>query len=288
MNLLPWCNQNNNLQDNGLNMFKKLFSLVMVLPVISCLLSCAGSKNAQNKLDFVTIEEEMLLGKELVRECSKQLKLYNNQEVSAFFEGIANEIGDNSDWRGLTYSVHIVNDSAINHFSLPGGSIYLCRGLIDLCANASEVAAILAHEIAHIAARDAIDRVSKKYTFAFAAQSVFGYNPEIPKQIVASLFTSGTILDYPQKNELYADAKAIQYVWNSNYDPTALTQILERLRAIEKLAPGQINQLRLTHPPAAKRLKTVSSKIKDLNSKNDFIKDLPDYARIKALILSQN
>ncbi|HPG39245.1 MAG TPA: M48 family metalloprotease [bacterium] len=269
-------------------MYKKIFSLLLILPVISCLFSCAGNKNAQNKLDFVTIEEEMFLGKELARECSKQLKLYNNQEVSAFFEGIANEIGDNSDWRGLNYSVYIVNDTTINHFSLPGGSIYLYRGLIDLCANASEVAAILAHEIAHIASRDAVDRVSKKYTFAFAAQSVFGYNPEIPKQIVASLFTSGTILDYPQKNELYADAKAIQYVWNSNYDPTALIRILERLRAIEKIAPGQIYKLSLTHPPAATRFKTVSSGIKDLNGKNDFIRDLPEYARIKALILSQN
>ncbi len=268
-------------------MVKKIPAVLLVFVIYCCLLSCAGNKNAQNKLDFVTVEEEMFLGKELARECSKQLNLYNNPEITAFFEGIANEIGENSDWKGLSYSVYIVNDSAINHFSLPGGSIYLYRGLIDLCANASEVAAILAHEIAHIAFRDAVDRVSKKHTFAFAAQSVFGYNPEIPKQIVAALFTSKTILDYPQKSEHIADAKAIQYAWKSNYDPTALIRILERLRSIEKLSPGQLYLLSLTHPPAATRFKNVSREIKDLNGKNDFIKDLPDFSRIKALLLNQ-
>jgi beta-barrel assembly-enhancing protease len=268
-------------------MYKRTLAFLLLTSVFCCLLSCAGNRTRQNKLDFVTIEEEMFLGKELARECTKQLNLYNNPEVSAFFEGIANEIGENSDWKGLSYSVYIVNDSSINHFSLPGGSIYLYRGLIEMCATASEVAVILAHEIAHIASRDAVDRVSGKYTFAFSAQSVFGYNPEIPKQIIASLFTAGTILDYPQKDELSADARAIQYTWKTNYDPTGLIRILERLRAIEKISPGQISLLSMTHPPAATRFKTVSSEISQLNGKNNLIKDLPDYPRIKGLILSQ-
>jgi len=253
-------------------------------------LGCAGN-SSQNRLAFVTVEEEMSLGKELVNESKKQLPLIQNPEITSFFELIANEIelianeiGENSDWKGLTYSVFIVDLPDFNHFSLPGGSIYLFRGLIELTSSANEVALIIAHEIAHIASRDAIDRISEKYTFSFAAQSVMGYNPEIAKQIVASLYTTGTILDYPEENELLADVKAIQYAWKTNFDPTGLVKVLEKIRTAEKESPELTSLLDYTHPPATTRFKAIQPEISNLLGQNNLIKDLPEFDRIKELL----
>jgi len=256
---------------------------IIFILIIHNFLGCAGN-SSQNKLDFVTIEEEMSLGKELVNESKKQLPLIQNPEITSFFELIANEIGKNSDWKGITYSVYVVDLPDFNHFSLPGGSIYLFRGLLELTSSAHEVALVIAHEIAHIASRDAVDRISEKYTFSFAAQSVIGYNPEIAKQIVESLYATGTILDYPEENELLADVKAIQYAWKTNFDPTGLIKVLEKIRTAEKESPELTSLLDYTHPPATTRFKAIQPEISNLLGQNNLIKDLPEFDRIKELL----
>ena len=243
-------------------------------------IGCAGN-SSRGKLDFITFEEETFLGQELEKEAQIQFPLIRDTKITAFFENIANEIGKNSEWKGLTYSVYIVDLPDYNHFSLPGGSIYLFRGLVELTSSVNEIALIIAHEIAHIAARDAIDRISTKYSFALAAQSVMGNNPEIPKQIVASLYTTGTILDYPEESELLADVKAIDYAWKTNFDPTGLIKVLEKISLAEKNSPGLIKLINYTHPLASIRFKAVQPEISRLTDKNNLIRDLPEFNSIK-------
>ncbi|MBN2411311.1 M48 family metalloprotease [candidate division KSB1 bacterium] len=262
--------------------YYRQFSIIFLL-ILYFFPGCAGNSN-RGKLDFITFEEETFLGQELVKESKKQLPLIQNPEISSFLEHIANEIGENSEWKGLNYSVFIVDLPDYNHFSLPGGSIYLFRGLIELASNVNEVALIIAHEIAHIASRDAIDRISEKYSFALAAQSVMGNNPEIPKQIVATLYSTGTILDYPEEAELLADIKAVQYAWKTNYDPTGLVNVLEKINIAEKNAPELVKLLNYTHPFADTRFKAIQPEISRLVKKNGLIKDLPEFNRIKELL----
>ncbi len=271
----------NNLQQIYYKQFRIIFLLIIL--ILYFFPGCAGN-SSRGKLDFVTFEEENFLGQELVKESKKQLPLIQDPEISSFFEHIANEIGENSEWKGLTYSVYIVDLPDYNHFSLPGGSIYLFRGLVELASNVNEVALVIAHEIAHIASRDAIDRISVKYSFALAAQSVMGNNPEIPKQIVASLYSSGTILDYPEEAELLADIKAIQYAWKTNYDPTGLVKVLEKISIAEKNTPDLVKLLNYTHPLAGTRFKAIQPEISRLAKKNNLIKDLPEFNRIKELL----
>ncbi len=269
-------------------MIKKRLLLVKRFWIIFLLIlyifpGCAGN-SSRGKLAFVTFEEETFLGQELVKESQKQLPLIQDHEITSFFENIANKIGENSEWKGLTYSVYIVDLPDYNHFSLPGGSIFLFRGLVELASSVNEVALVIAHEIAHIASRDAIDRISEKYTFSFASQSVMGNNPEIPKQIVASLYSTGTILDYPEEAELLADIKAVQYAWKTNYDPTGLIKLLEKISVAEKNAPELIKLLDYTHPLATTRFKAIQPEISRLSDKKDLIKDLPEFNRIKELL----
>jgi len=267
---------------NNRIVYNKRLWIVFVF-IIFFLFGCA-SNPSRGKLDFVTFEEETYLGQELEKESIKQLPLIRDPEITSFFENMANKIGENSEWKGLTYSVYIVDMPDYNHFSLPGGSIFIFRGLIELAASANEIALVIAHEIAHIASRDAVDRISEKYSFAFAAQSVMGSNPEIPKQIVASLYSTGTILDYPEEAELLADAKAVEYAWKTNYDPTGLIKVLENISLAEKNSSPLIKLLNYTHPLATKRFKAVQPEIARLIDKNDLIKDLPEFNRIKKLL----
>lgn len=244
------------------------------------LLSCAGS-GQRGKLSFVSIDEEIALGKSLASQASNQLKLIRNQAVTQFFNQIAAEIGAQSDWSGLTYSVNIVNEPDLNHFSLPGGHIYIFRGLIDSAATASEIATLIAHEIAHIATRDGVQRLGAKYAYAFAAQSVVGDNPEIAVQIVSQLYSDGTILDYPKEREFNADKIAIKYAWKANYDPDGLLEILEKIRMAQMYTPEKVSLLLLTHPSTTLRYKRARMEIADIPRKSSLQKDLPDFQTIK-------
>ncbi|OGB99992.1 hypothetical protein A2V82_09830 [candidate division KSB1 bacterium RBG_16_48_16] len=247
------------------------------------MLNCAGS-NKTGKLSFVSEDEEITLGKSLVGEASKQFNVIRNQEITDFINNIAREIGVQSDWSALPYQVYIVNSPDLNHFSLPGGSIFIFRGLIEISETASEVALIIAHEMAHISARDGIDQLSEKYSYAFAAQSVMGENPEIPAQIIADLYYEGTILDYGEDKEYLADKRGLKYAWKANYDPTGLTDILERIGQAESVSPESVELLYTTHPSASDRLRRAKMEIDQIPQKASLRKDLDEFHNIKELL----
>jgi len=255
-----------------------------ILLTIAFFLACAGNKPKTNRLTFVSEEEELRLGNELSTQVQKQLRIIRNQEISAFFNQIAKEIAAQSDWTALPYKVYIVNEPDYNHFSLPGGSIFIFRGLIELANNASEIALIIAHEIAHLSARDGVDRLAEKYAFAFAAQSVIGENPEIAYQIVSNLYSDGTILDYPREKEYLADQRAIKYAWKANYDPNGLLDIMEKLRAAQETEPQKVTLLNLTHPSIVSRYKRARVEISKAPHKSSLRKDLPEFKNIKNLL----
>jgi predicted Zn-dependent protease len=264
-------------------MRNRILLLPLILIALS-LLSCSSSPRRSGALHFISVEEELSLSKMLNAQANNELKIMRNQRVTGFFDDIGKEIGAMSDWSGLDFRVHIVNEPDINHFSLPGGSIFLYRGLIELSENAAEVALIIAHEVAHIAARNSIDRVALKYGYAFAAQSLIGENPEIPNRIIAELYTEGTILDYPEDQEFSADRRGVKVAWKSNYDPQAMLGILEKIHQAEAATPLLTERLRLTHPSTATRLRRVRPEIARAPRKSALRRDIPEFQEIKELL----
>jgi beta-barrel assembly-enhancing protease len=217
-------------------------------------------------------------------EASKQLKLLRNQMILGYLNQMGQEIGLQSDWNGLTYTVHVINEPALDHFSFPGGYIFIYRGIIDSSKSASEVALVIAHEIAHIANRDGIHRVAQKYGYAFSAQSLIGQNPEIASQIVSQLYSEGTILDYPTSEEYNADQKAIKYAWKANYDPSGILELLAMIRTTESKSASKTTLLRKTHPSTNSRYKKARAEIRHAPFKSTLRKDTQEFVQIKDII----
>ncbi|RPI01744.1 MAG: hypothetical protein EHM72_05780 [Calditrichaeota bacterium] len=214
-------------------------------------LRCASNSPRGGQIPFITIEEELQLGEEIASYSIQNLKIINNRAITHFLSGIAAEIGRVSYWKGLHYTIFIVNESDINHFSLPGGNIFLFRGLLEMCSSSEEIAAVIAHEIAHLAQRDGTNRLAEKYGFSFAAQQAIGENPKIAEHIVLSLYQPDTILDYTQAQEFQADLNALLYLKDSQLDVNGLKSMLEKI-SLQK--PQQLTLLLTTHPPAEERL----------------------------------
>ena len=245
---------------------------------------CSGIRNRSNDDVFISIDDELMLSEALVKRAALRLPLIRDPEMGDFLNRIARDIGAVSDWNGLEYSVHVVDEADVNHFSLPGGQIYLFRGLIQECERAGEVAAVIAHEIAHISYRDGIERLARKYGYAFAAQELIGTNPEIPLQIVEQLYSEGTILDYPQAAERRADAKAIEYLVKINFDPVCLIELLERFIILEDTRPDVMALLRSTHARAMHRLHRVRKTVARTRRPENLLRDLEIFEHVKSKI----
>ncbi|HNY91122.1 MAG TPA: M48 family metalloprotease [bacterium] len=255
----------------------------LLLAAALALLACAGSRDT-GKLAFVSIEEEIVLGREVSVQAGQLLKIVRNQEVGQYLNQLAAEIGPHSHWSGLTYSVHLVNEPDLNHFSLPGGQIFIYRGLFETLGSTDQVAAVIAHEIAHIAARDGVERLSAKYGWAVAAQSVIGQNPEIARQLFLNLYTKDTILDYPKPVEREADRKCATYLVKAGFDPAGLPGMVRLLRQAEKSHPGLVKLLRKTHASASIRYRNVSSYVKTLDSPSPNPHPLADFLLIREIL----
>ncbi len=264
-------------------MKKSVITPILLAAAALTLFACAGSRDT-GKLAFVSIEEEIALGREISIQAGQILKIVRNQEVNQYLNSLAAEIGPHSHWSGLTYSVHLVNEPDLNHFSLPGGQIFIYRGLLETLANSDQLAAVLAHEIAHIAARDGVERLSAKYGWAVAAQSVIGQNPEISRQLFLNLYTKDTILDYPKPVEREADRKSSTYLEKAGFDPAGLPEMMRIIRQAEKSHPSLVRLLRRTHASASVRYRNVSSDVKLLASPTINTHPLADFLRIREIL----
>ena len=246
--------------------FIKKMSLFVIVLLSFLFIKCAGSRSSQTgELSFISIDEELTLGEDISSFTLRYLDIIRNRTLNSFLNSMAKNIGAVSHWSGLPYSVFVINDHNINHFSLPGGNIYIFRGLLETAENSDEIAIILAHEIAHLTERDAVARLAEKYGFSFAAQSVIGENPEIAEHIIMSLYKEGTILDYPAADEYRADQLALEYVLKAGYNPKWLPVFLEKIAAIEKQTPDRTKLLQMTHPSIRSRIRKAQKNLKKLS-----------------------
>ncbi len=257
---------------------------LLLLWTLLTVLACGGNQAARNKLTFVTIDEELNLGQQLAAQAQSQLPIIRNQTLNAYFNQWGQKIGAVSDWEGLDYNVYLVNEADANHFSLPGGHIFIFRGIMERCESTAELVAVIAHEVAHVAYRHGVGRLSEKYAYALAAQRVMGENPEISSQIISNLYSNGTILDYPEDQELLADRKAVEYAWKANYNPAAYLRWVQKTRTLVSQDPESVGLLYYTHPSADLRVRQVRIALDKAPDKKSLKLETKEFETLKHIL----
>lgn len=265
----------------------RLFRIIISFFFVLLIMGCAGTKSDEtDTLQFITIEEELRLGEELHSFTIKHLEIIRNSQLNDFLQDMAQNLSAVSHWPGLDYSVFIINEPDINHLSLPGGNIYIFRGLLEEADSPDEIAAVIAHEIVHIAHRDAVARLASKYSYSFAAQQIIGDNPEIADHIIMSLYrTSGTILDYPEEQEKEADTISLTYLLDAGYDPRAAIRFMKKMKRLEKDQPQRFKLLRMTHASSSSRLRRIERAVKKLEiNPTLFRQNKTDFMQLQSIL----
>src|ERR1041385_7785903 len=198
-----------------------------------------GNRDVAQAANFYSLEKEIALGKQLAQEVEHQAKIIDDPIIAEYVNRIGQNIVRNSDAQ-VPFTIKVLDSEEVNAFALPGGFLYVNSGLILAADNESEIAGVMAHEIAHVAARHGVEQASKGRLFQYLSiPLIFVGGPVgMIAQNAFNILVPLTFLKFSRGAEEEADRLGLQYMWASGYDPTAMLSFFEKLKSKEKKDPG--------------------------------------------------
>lgn len=238
--------------------------------------------------NFVSLEKEIALGNQVAGEFEQTAKMIDDPVVSEYIDRIGQNIVKHSDAK-VPFHIKVVDTDEVNAFAFPGGFFYINKGLILSADNESELAGVMAHEISHVTARHATQRMSKGQILQIAAiPAAFfgGYWAQMGIQNALGLGINLELLGVTRESEREADQLGIQYLWNTGYDPNSFLTFFEKLQAEEKSKPGRLAGWFRTHPSTDDRIIAALAEQRYLPEKDNYIVDTSEFSRVKARLQS--
>ncbi|HVN09609.1 MAG TPA: M48 family metallopeptidase [Patescibacteria group bacterium] len=245
-----------------------------------------GERNVGKGINFYSLEREIALGKQLAQEVERSAKFVDDPMVVDYVNRVGQNLVRNSDAR-VPFTIKVIDSDQINAFALPGGFFYVFSGLILQADEESELAGVMAHEIAHVCARHGTRNATKAEITQIAALvgSIFipytwtGYAIYEGMQFAIPL----QFLKFSRDAEREADFLGLQYMYKAGYDPNAYVSFFEKIQAEEKRRPGTIPKVFADHPPTAERIRNIQEEIaRILPVRSEYIVTTSEFDVVKA------
>jgi predicted Zn-dependent protease len=244
-----------------------------------------GNRGVGKGVNFYSIEREIGLGKQLAQEVERSSKLIDDPVVTEYVNRVGQNLVRNSDAK-VPFTIKVIDSDEVNAFALPGGFFYVNSGLILRAQEESELAGVMAHEIAHVCARHGTKQATKGDIIQIAS---------IPAMIMLPYGWAGygiyqgmnflipmTFLKFSRDAEREADFLGLQYMYKAGYDPNSYVTFFERIQADEKRRPGTIGKAFSTHPPTQDRIENTQKEIaRILPSRPEYIVTSSEFDSVK-------
>jgi predicted Zn-dependent protease len=243
-----------------------------------------GNRNInKGSINFISLEKEIAMGRQLAAEIERQVKLIDDPVINEYVNRVGQNIVRNSDAK-VPFTIKVVESDEINAFALPGGFFYVNSGLILAADDESELAAVMAHEIAHVAARHGTEQASKAELVNFASIPLIfmGGVGGFALRQAAGFLIPMQFLQFSRKDEAEADYLGLQYLYKTGYDPGAAVSFFEKLQAKESARPGSVSKMFSTHPPTGDRIEMTKKNIElILPDKDQFVVTTSEFNKVK-------
>lgn len=247
-----------------MNTRQRLYSGLVILSL--CLMpSVWGQTKVEPGFNLFSPQQDVEIGRQSAAEVERQLPILNDRRVLDYVRRVGNRLAGATPGPEYPYQFDLINSAEVNAFALPGGFMYLNRGLIEAAGTEAELAGVMAHEIAHVALRHGTNQASK----AYLAQAGFG--------ILGGLLGNGTagdivgavggfglnalFLKFSRSAEKKADILGAQIMAGAGYDPNAMVEFFEVLRARAGRDPSKFEQFFSSHPTPENRAARVREEI---------------------------
>jgi Zn-dependent protease with chaperone function len=236
-------------------------------------------------------ETDIQVGKQNAQILEKRLPLCNDPHVDAYLTKLGLKLVAKLQTRGVQYpwEFHCVNSKEINAFALPGGYVFVNRGAIEVADNEAQLAAVMAHELSHVALRHGTAQASKAQLMQGAA-GIFGgiFGGSTGGALLTqgvSLGAGGLLLHYSRSDETQADVSGTQALYDAGYDPRAMAQFFEKLESETK--GKNPPQFLSDHPNPGNRVERVDEEVDKLGGvPQDAKRDSPEFEAIKREVLA--
>ncbi len=239
---------------------KRLVMLALVVAV-----GCATNPaTGRRQLVLISEQEEIQIGRESDQQVREQMGVYADAELQQYVDRVGRQLVRASFRPEIPWTFTVVDEQAVNAFALPGGFVYITRGILPFLRDEAELAAVMGHEIGHVDARHGVDAYSRQL-LASGGLAIGGvFLPEIrPFQGLAGVAFGLMFLKHGRDAELEADQLGVRYAASEGWDPGGMPGLLATLSRLDEASGSSrgVPNWALTHPPAADRVTRVQEAV---------------------------
>ena len=265
--------------------------LTVAAAAVAVVIACATNPaTGKKQLMLVSEAQEIAMGKEADQEAVAAYGLYPDEKIQAYVNALGQRLAAKSERPSLPWSFKVVDDPAVNAFALPGGYIYVTRGIMAHLRSEAELAGVMGHEIGHVTARHSASQMSKQQLAMGGLVLGMAVKPEL--QQFAGLAQQGLgllFLKFGRDDENQADELGLRYMTRDSYDPREMLEVFGVLDRVTRAAGGgRMPDWLSTHPSPENRLARIQDEITATGVSGRIV-NRPEYLRrLDGMVFGEN
>ncbi len=249
-----------------------------------------GNRDVGKGVNFYSIEKEIALGKQMAQEVERQARIVDDPIVAEYVNRVGQNLVRNSDAK-VPFTIKVIDSDEINAFALPGGFFFVNTGILLNADNEAEMAGVMAHEIAHVAARHGTRQATRGELVNYGSIPLIflgGWTGYAIRQSMGLAIPMG-FLTFSRGFESEADMLGLEYMYKAGYDPTSFVDFFEKVQSQEKRKPGTMSKVFSSHPPTDDRIKAAQKNIQELlKAKPEYVVTTSEFADVKTRVLGMH
>jgi predicted Zn-dependent protease len=242
---------------------KTIYIIAVTFFLSGCITQEYNTATGKEDIMLVSTEKEIDIGRSIAEGIEKNPDIVLDPDplMTERVIDIGKRVAFVSERKEVNYTFHVIDKDETNAFALPGGYIFIFKGLVDKVETDDELAAVIAHEVAHVVARHSVKRLQGELGYSILQILMIAGGSEVHDARKIDVAFGHLIMSYSREDEAIADKIAIRYLKEAGFDPMAMIEFLKKLQQVNKEAPIKPYRYYRSHPYIADRIRMVKQEL---------------------------